>query len=84
MEPVPDPREESDRDRHLVGLALALARRAEAAGEVPVGAVLVRVDEVLGEGLAVDAQAVVARQGGVADEVGALAALGERHRERGG
>ncbi|MGE0861719.1 MAG: tRNA adenosine(34) deaminase TadA [Gammaproteobacteria bacterium] len=50
MEPVPDPREESDRDRHFMGLALALARRAEAAGEVPVGAVLVRGDEVLGEG----------------------------------
>lgn len=33
-----------------MGLALALARRAEAAGEVPVGAVLVRGDEVLGEG----------------------------------
>lgn len=30
--------------------ALALARQAEAIGEVPVGAVLVRDDEVLGEG----------------------------------
>lgn len=30
--------------------ALALARKAEAIGEVPVGAVLVRDDEVLGEG----------------------------------
>ena len=30
--------------------ALALAARAEAIGEVPVGAVLVREDEVLGEG----------------------------------
>ncbi len=30
--------------------ALALARRAEAAGEVPVGAVVVRGGEVLGEG----------------------------------
>lgn len=30
--------------------ALMLARRAEAAGEVPVGAVLVREDEILGEG----------------------------------
>lgn len=31
--------------------ALELARRAEAAGEVPVGAVIVRNDEVLGEGM---------------------------------
>ena len=33
-----------------MGLALALARRAEAAGEVPVGALLVMGEEVLGEG----------------------------------
>lgn len=31
-------------------LALALARRAETAGEVPVGALVTRDDEVLGEG----------------------------------
>ena len=33
-----------------MGIALALARRAEAEGEVPVGALVVRDDEVLGEG----------------------------------
>ena len=38
------------RDRHFMRLALSLARRAEAAGEVPVGAVLTCDEEVLGEG----------------------------------
>ena len=38
------------RDRRFMLLALALARRAEGEGEVPVGAVLTRDDEVLGEG----------------------------------
>ena len=38
------------RDRHFMQLALALARRAESAGEVPVGAVVTHDDEVLGEG----------------------------------
>ena len=40
----------SDRDRYWMGRALELARRAADAGEVPVGAVLVRGDEVIGEG----------------------------------
>jgi tRNA(adenine34) deaminase len=40
----------SDEDARWMGLALALAARAEAAGEVPVGAVVVRDGEVLGEG----------------------------------
>ncbi len=35
---------------HWMRRALELARRADAEGEVPVGAVLVRGDEVLGEG----------------------------------
>ncbi len=39
-----------DRDRSWMRRALALARRAADAGEVPVGAVLVRGDEVIGEG----------------------------------
>lgn len=38
------------RDRRFMLLALALARRAEGEGEVPVGAVLTRDDEVLSEG----------------------------------
>ena len=38
------------RDRHFMLLALSLAHRAQACGEVPVGAVLTRDDEVLGEG----------------------------------
>ncbi|MDS4029453.1 MAG: tRNA adenosine(34) deaminase TadA [Candidatus Contendobacter sp.] len=39
-----------DRDRHWMSRALELAQRAADAGEVPVGAVLVRGDEVIGEG----------------------------------
>ncbi|MFO1423857.1 MAG: tRNA adenosine(34) deaminase TadA [Candidatus Competibacteraceae bacterium] len=38
------------RDRYWMGRALELARRAADTGEVPVGAVLVRGDEVIGEG----------------------------------
>ncbi len=40
----------TERDQHWMQQALALAREAEAAGEVPVGAVLVAGDEVVGEG----------------------------------
>lgn len=40
----------SDEDARWMGRALELAGRAEAAGEVPVGAVVVRDGEVLGEG----------------------------------
>lgn len=40
----------SNRDRCWMGRALELARCAAEAGEVPVGAVLVRGDEMLGEG----------------------------------
>lgn len=40
----------SDRDQYWMGRALDLARRAAEAGEVPVGAVLVRGDEAIGEG----------------------------------
>ncbi|MDG4594183.1 MAG: tRNA adenosine(34) deaminase TadA [Candidatus Contendobacter sp.] len=39
-----------DRDRHWMRRALELAQRAADTGEVPVGAVLVRGDEVIGEG----------------------------------
>lgn len=39
-----------NRDRYWMGRALALAQRAADAGEVPVGAVLVRGNEVIGEG----------------------------------
>ncbi len=38
------------RDLRFMQLALALAREAEALGEVPVGAVLVREGEVIGQG----------------------------------
>lgn len=41
---------DSDADLRWMKRALELARDAEAAGEVPVGAVLVRDDEVVGEG----------------------------------
>ncbi|MCI0723787.1 MAG: deaminase, partial [Acidobacteria bacterium] len=37
-------------DEHWMRQALALARRAEEHGEVPVGAVVVRDNEVIGEG----------------------------------
>lgn len=40
----------ADRDRRWMQRALELARRAADAGEVPVGAVLVRDDEAIGEG----------------------------------
>jgi tRNA(adenine34) deaminase len=40
----------SEADTHWMRRALELAARAEREGEVPVGAVLVRADEVLGEG----------------------------------
>ena len=39
-----------DADRHFMRRAIELAREAEAAGEVPVGALVVRDDEVLAEG----------------------------------
>lgn len=41
---------ENDEDRYWMSCALELARRAAAVGEVPVGAVLVRTDEIIGEG----------------------------------
>jgi tRNA(adenine34) deaminase len=41
---------DDERDRRWMAKALELARRAAAAGEVPVGAVLVRGDEAIGEG----------------------------------
>ncbi|MDG4554149.1 MAG: tRNA adenosine(34) deaminase TadA [Candidatus Competibacter sp.] len=41
---------DAERDRHWMRRALELARRAAAAGEVPVGAVLVRDGEPIGEG----------------------------------
>ena len=39
-----------DRDRYWMSRALALAQCAAEAGEVPVGAVLVRGDKIIGEG----------------------------------
>ncbi len=46
--PPPDPA--AERDRRFMRLALAAADEARAAGEVPVGAVLVRGDEVIARG----------------------------------
>ena len=40
----------NDADRHFMSRAIELARQAEAAGEVPVGAVIVRDGEILAEG----------------------------------
>jgi len=40
----------NERDRHFMAEALALARFAARKGEVPVGAVLVRDDQVIGRG----------------------------------
>ncbi|MGD8589388.1 MAG: tRNA adenosine(34) deaminase TadA [Chromatiales bacterium] len=39
-----------DQDHHFMQQALTLAERAEAAGEVPIGALLVRRGRVIGEG----------------------------------
>jgi tRNA(adenine34) deaminase len=39
-----------EQDRHFMQLALELAQQAEAAGEVPVGALLVRDGRIIGEG----------------------------------
>ena len=47
---IKDAQAAHDPDRYWMGHALALARRAGAAGEVPVGAVLVREGVILGEG----------------------------------
>ncbi len=47
---APDPAERSERDRRFMALAQAAAEKARAAGEVPVGAVLVRGDEVIATG----------------------------------
>jgi tRNA(adenine34) deaminase len=49
---VPDPHASapSERDLHFMRLAQAAAEEARAAGEVPVGAVLVRGDEVIASG----------------------------------
>ena len=41
---------DSDQDRHWMQHALALARQAGERGEVPVGAVLVREGEIIGDG----------------------------------
>lgn len=40
----------TERDQHWMQLALSLANKAEAMGEVPVGAVLVKDNELIGEG----------------------------------
>jgi tRNA(adenine34) deaminase len=47
---LPVPQIVSERDRRFMALAQAAAEEARAAGEVPVGAVLVRGDEVIARG----------------------------------
>ncbi len=48
---VPSPSlPEEERDRHWMARALVLAREAENAGEVPVGALVVLDDVIIGEG----------------------------------
>ena len=42
--------DQQQKDAYFMGLALTLARRAAVLGEVPVGAVVVRDSEVVGEG----------------------------------
>lgn len=42
--------DQQQKDAYFMGLALTLARRAASLGEVPVGAVVVRDGEVVGEG----------------------------------
>ena len=41
---------EDNRDLYWMHKALELARRAEAEGEVPIGAVLVKDEQIIGEG----------------------------------
>ncbi|WP_455197916.1 nucleoside deaminase, partial [Kaarinaea lacus] len=41
---------QSERDQHWIRHALGLARRAQEEGEVPVGAVIVREDQLVAEG----------------------------------
>ncbi|WP_322009972.1 tRNA adenosine(34) deaminase TadA [Paraburkholderia sp. J12] len=48
--PLSNPDPVTERDRHFMRLAQAAAEEARAAGEVPVGAVLVRGDEVIATG----------------------------------
>ncbi|WP_084170354.1 tRNA adenosine(34) deaminase TadA [Paraburkholderia ferrariae] len=48
--PVSEPDPVAERDRHFMRLAQAAAEEARAAGEVPVGAVLVHGDEVIATG----------------------------------
>jgi tRNA(adenine34) deaminase len=48
--PQPEPDPVGERDQRFMRLALAAAEQARAAGEVPVGAVLVRGDEVIETG----------------------------------
>ena len=48
--PTPDTQQVTQQDTRWMQHALALAQKAAAAGEVPVGAVVVREGEVLGEG----------------------------------
>ena len=45
-----DPIEQAEIDARFMSRALALARTAEAAGEVPVGAVIVKDGEIIAEG----------------------------------
>lgn len=44
------PEGSKERDARFMGLAIDLARKAEQAGEVPIGAILIDGDEVIGEG----------------------------------
>jgi tRNA(adenine34) deaminase len=48
--PTPDPLEQTQIDARFMSRALELARSAEAAGEVPVGAVIVKDGVIVGEG----------------------------------
>lgn len=50
MSTEPEAPQFSEQDHHFMRLAIKLAQRAEAEGEVPVGAVLVKDGEVIAEG----------------------------------
>lgn len=50
MTAVPEPASPDERDRRFMALAQAAAEKARELGEVPVGAVLVRDDEVISTG----------------------------------
>jgi len=80
--PLREPRDAEERDQRAMELALAEARRAYAAEEVPVGAVVVRGNQVLGRGAnAVEALGDATAHAEMIAITQAFAAAGEKRLE---